>query len=64
MSTEPGKEPSPWLIAMVAVVTAYGLWQLLFPGPEAPSATLFWMRAVFTACGVVFLAFVALRRSQ
>lgn len=62
MNTEPTKEPSPWLLALVAVCTAFGLWQLLFPGQEAPSATLFWMRAIFSGMGVGFLVVTALRR--
>ena len=62
MSIEPGKAPSPWLIGMVAVATAYGLWQLLLPGPEAPSPTLFWMQLIFLGMGLVFLAVTALRR--
>jgi hypothetical protein len=62
MSTEPAKEPPLWQIVVVALATAYGLWQLLFPGPEAPSSALFWMRAIFTTLGVVFLVVFGLRR--
>lgn len=64
MSTEPTGQPSPLLIGAAAIATAYGLWQLLFPGPETPSATVFWMRLIFTGLGAFFLVVTFLRRNQ
>ena len=46
------------------IATAYGVWQLFFPGNEPPSAALTTMRLVFTALGAVFLIVTFLRRNQ
>ena len=64
MSTEPKKKPSPFLIWIVAFLTAFGILKILIPGGVTEAPLLVVLRLGFTVLGVVFLVHTFLRRNR
>ena len=64
MSTDPNKKRFTLQFWVVLALTALWLLQLLFPGAEQPSPTLFWVRAILATAGVFYLAVTLLARRK